>query len=112
MSAPAKARRSLRPDLEDELMARRREQLARIAYRVRDVPVETDIVSGPPVEALIEDVLRFGHDADDRRQAQPARDEATEQSVPQRHGDVDEQRNVVHRVLISVLADASAVNHY
>jgi nucleotide-binding universal stress UspA family protein len=30
MSAPAKARRSLRPDLEDELMARRREQLGRM----------------------------------------------------------------------------------
>jgi universal stress protein E len=62
MSAPAEARRNLRADLEDELMVRRRQQLARIAYTVRDMRVDTDILSGPPADALIDDVLRFGHD--------------------------------------------------
>lgn len=60
MSAPADARRALRADLEDELMARRREQLARLAYGLRDVVAETDILAGTPVDALIEDVERFG----------------------------------------------------
>lgn len=59
ISAPAEARRNLRADLEDELMMRRREQLARIAYRVRDVPVDTDVLAGLPADALIQDVLRF-----------------------------------------------------
>jgi universal stress protein E len=62
LSAPADARRSLPADLEDELMTRRRQQLARIAYSVRDVTVDTDVLSGPPADALIEDVHRFGHD--------------------------------------------------
>jgi len=62
ISAPGEARRNLRADLEDELMMRRREQLARIAYRVRDVPVDTAVLAGLPAEALIQDVLRFGHD--------------------------------------------------
>jgi nucleotide-binding universal stress UspA family protein len=62
MSAPAEARRALRPDLEDELMARRREKLARLAYGLRDVVAATDVLAGMPADALIEDVERFGHD--------------------------------------------------
>jgi universal stress protein E len=62
MSAPADARRALRADLEDELMARRREKLARLGYALRDVVAGTDILAGTPVDALIEDVERFGHD--------------------------------------------------
>lgn len=62
MSAPAEARRALREDLEDELMARRREKLARLAYGLRDVVAETDILAGTPADALIADVERFGHD--------------------------------------------------
>jgi nucleotide-binding universal stress UspA family protein len=62
MSAPADARRALRPALEDELMTHRRQQLARIAYGVRDVMVDMDVLAGPPAEALIADVERFGHD--------------------------------------------------
>jgi universal stress protein E len=62
ISAPAEARRNLREDLEDELMTRRRERLVRIAYGVRDVPVDTDVLAGVPADALIQDVLRFGHD--------------------------------------------------
>ncbi len=62
LSVPVDARRGLRADLEDELMTRRRQQLARIAYSVRDVTVDTDVLSGPPADALIEDVQRFGHD--------------------------------------------------
>lgn len=61
-SAPAEARRALRADLEDELMARRREKLARLAYGLRDVVAETDILAGIPAEALIHEVERFGHD--------------------------------------------------
>jgi nucleotide-binding universal stress UspA family protein len=62
VSASVDARRSLSPDLENELMTRRRQQLARIAYSVRDVPADLDLLSGPPADALIEDVGRFGHD--------------------------------------------------
>ena len=62
LSAPADARRSLPADLEDELMTRRRQQLARIAYSVRDVTVDTDVLSGRPADALIADVQRHGHD--------------------------------------------------
>lgn len=62
LSAPADVRRSLRADLEDEWMTRRRQQLARIAYSVRGVHVDTDVLAGPPAAALIEDVQRFGHD--------------------------------------------------
>jgi nucleotide-binding universal stress UspA family protein len=62
MSAPAEARRALRADLEDELMRQRRERLARVAYRLRDVVVETDILAGMPADTLIADVERHGHD--------------------------------------------------
>ena len=50
MSASAKARRALREDLEDELMARRREKLARLAYGLRDVVAETDILAWTQLE--------------------------------------------------------------
>jgi len=62
LSVPADARRALRDDLEDELMARRRQELARIVYGIRDLPVDTDVLAGRPADALIRDVLRFGHD--------------------------------------------------
>jgi universal stress protein E len=62
MSAPTDARRALRADVEHELIARRREKLTRLAYGLRDVVAETDILAGAPVDALIEDVERFGHD--------------------------------------------------
>ncbi len=51
LSAPADARRALRDNLEDELMARRRQQLARIVYRIRGVPVDTGVLAGRAVEA-------------------------------------------------------------
>jgi len=60
MSAPAE--RAPRADLEDELMTRRREQLARIAYGLRDLMVDTEVLAGPPADALIKDVECFGHD--------------------------------------------------
>lgn len=62
MSAPAEARRVLREDLEDELMARRREKLARLVYGLRDIVAEAEVLAGMPADALIEDVERFGHD--------------------------------------------------
>jgi len=62
MSALAEGRRGLRPDLDDELMARRRERLARLAYGFRDVVTETDALARMPADALIETVERFGHD--------------------------------------------------
>ncbi len=55
------AQGSLRAGEEDELTNRRREQLDRFADGVRDVPVETELLAGPPADALIHDVLRFGH---------------------------------------------------
>lgn len=72
MPATAEVRRALRPDLEDELMTRRRERLARLAYGVRDVVAETDILAGPPADALIADVERFGHDLLVRSRARDA----------------------------------------
>jgi universal stress protein E len=86
MSAPADARRALRAGLEDELMARRREKLARLAYGLRDVIAETDILGGTPVDALIQDVERFGHDLLVRSHA---RDVAARGSKP--FGPVDVQ---------------------
>jgi len=62
VSAPGDARSSLDSHLEDELMKRRREQLARISNGVRDLIVDTDVLTGPPAEALIRDVIRFRHD--------------------------------------------------
>lgn len=62
MSATTDARRALPPDLDDELMRRRREQLARVARMVRDLPVDTEVLTGAPADALVQDVLRFGHD--------------------------------------------------
>ena len=52
----------LRADLDDALMRRRREQLARISYGVRGVAVDCDLLAGPPAEALIQDVRRCRHD--------------------------------------------------
>jgi nucleotide-binding universal stress UspA family protein len=69
LSVPADARRVLRADLEDELMARRRQELAGIVYRIYGVPVDSDVLAGQPIEALIQDVLRFGHDLLVRAQA-------------------------------------------
>lgn len=62
ISLPVEARASLHEDLDDELMTRRREQLARIAYGLRDVAVDADVLVGIPAEALVRDVLRFRHD--------------------------------------------------
>jgi universal stress protein E len=61
-SLAAAARHELRAELDDSLMRRRRHQLARIGYGVRDVAVEVEMLAGPPAEALTRDVLRFGHD--------------------------------------------------
>jgi nucleotide-binding universal stress UspA family protein len=50
-------------------MARRRQELLRIVYQIRDVPVDTDLLTGHPAEALVQDVLRLGHDLLVRSQA-------------------------------------------
>ena len=62
VSTSPDGRHSISPALDDDLLRRRRDELARIAYGIRGVPVDTDLLSGPPADALIRDVIRFGHD--------------------------------------------------
>lgn len=48
--------------VDEERRAGRREKLARLAERVRDVVAETDVLAGTPADALIDEVERHGHD--------------------------------------------------
>jgi universal stress protein E len=61
-SARFDAHGSLSAELEDELVAQRREKLARLAYGLRGVDAETDVLAGTPADALVRQVERFGHD--------------------------------------------------
>jgi nucleotide-binding universal stress UspA family protein len=62
MTVPAYARRYLPADVEEEMVSRRREQLARIAQALTDVPTETRLLAGRPATVLIQEVLRSNHD--------------------------------------------------
>ncbi|MBD0319672.1 MAG: universal stress protein [Gemmatimonadetes bacterium] len=57
LSVPSYARRYLSPGLEEELLVRRREDLARIAGGVEEVPADAKLLSGRPATALIEEVV-------------------------------------------------------
>jgi nucleotide-binding universal stress UspA family protein len=62
MTVPAYARRYLPADIEEEMVSRRRQQLARIAQTVTDIQVEAKLLVGRPATVLIQEVLRSKHD--------------------------------------------------
>ncbi|MEX1129411.1 MAG: universal stress protein, partial [Vicinamibacterales bacterium] len=62
MTVPAYARRYLPAHVEEEMISRRRQQLARIAHAVTDVPTEARLLDGRPATVLIQEVLRSNHD--------------------------------------------------
>jgi universal stress protein E len=59
---PEKARDFLTPDLEEALTVFRRERLAAIAAPITGVDVTTKVLRGRPATALVQEVLRAGHD--------------------------------------------------
>jgi nucleotide-binding universal stress UspA family protein len=59
---PVKARAFLTPELEDELAAFRRDRLADVAGRIAGVEVRTAVLRGRPATAIVQEVLRSGHD--------------------------------------------------
>jgi nucleotide-binding universal stress UspA family protein len=59
---PPYARRYLPIDIEEEVLTAQRQQLARIARGVTDVATESRLLTGRPATALIQQVLRDGHD--------------------------------------------------
>ena len=62
MTIPGDARRSLRADIEEEIVRRWREQLTLVARSINHVPTDSTLLMGRPATALIREVLRSGHD--------------------------------------------------
>ena len=62
MGVPTYARRYLPANLEEEMAGRRREDLARLAEGIMDVPVESRLLAGRGGTALVDEVLSSGHD--------------------------------------------------
>jgi universal stress protein E len=62
MTIPADARLYMQPDLEEEIVSRRRKQLTHVAQTVTGVPIDSRLLVGRPATVLIQDVLRYGHD--------------------------------------------------
>jgi nucleotide-binding universal stress UspA family protein len=61
-TVPPYAQRYLPPGIEEEMVSRRRQQLARIASAVTGVPAEPKLLVGRPGTALVQEVLRSNHD--------------------------------------------------
>jgi nucleotide-binding universal stress UspA family protein len=80
---PARARDFLTPELEEELTVSRRDRLADIAGRITGVQVSTKVLRGRPATAIIQEVLRSGHDLVVRSHARDLAD------VPRSLGPVD-----------------------
>jgi nucleotide-binding universal stress UspA family protein len=59
---PAGARHFVTADLEQELIEHRRERLNAIAKGVQRVEISSELLRGRPATALIQEVLRSGHD--------------------------------------------------
>lgn len=59
---PGEAQGYLRADVERGLMLRRREQLWLIAGSIKDVAVDARVLYGLPAIALVQEVVRNGHD--------------------------------------------------
>jgi nucleotide-binding universal stress UspA family protein len=62
LTLPSRARQYLPVDVEEEIVARRREALTRVAGGVTGVHVESKLLAGRPATALVEEVLGSGHD--------------------------------------------------
>jgi universal stress protein E len=62
VNVPAYARRYLPVDVEEEMLAARRQQLTRVAHAITDVATDTKLLTGRPGTALIQEVLRSRHD--------------------------------------------------
>lgn len=62
MTIPSHARRYLPAGYVEEMISGRREQLARLAHGVTDVPTDTTLLDGRPATMLIQEVLRSHHD--------------------------------------------------
>lgn len=80
---PPRARNVLTPELEAELTVSRRDRLAHIAGRITGVHVSTKVLRGRPATAIIQEVLRSGHDLVVRSHARDLAD------VPRSLGPVD-----------------------
>jgi universal stress protein E len=80
---PAGVRHFVTPDLENELIDHRRERLKAIADGVQGVPVTTELLRGRPGMALIQEVIRPGHDLLVRSHARDLADQ------PKPYGAVD-----------------------
>ena len=83
---PGPALRYLAPRMRDQLVSERRERLMEIQRGTTDLAVEVDVLVGRPAIALIQDVLRSGHDLLIRSHA---RDLARREAKP--YGTVDMQ---------------------
>ncbi|HSC25806.1 MAG TPA: universal stress protein [Vicinamibacterales bacterium] len=86
VSVPREARLYLDEAVPSALVSRRRELLDQLVTAARDLSVESEILRGRPAIALIQEVLRSGHDLLMRSHA---RDIATH--GPRRFGSVDMQ---------------------
>jgi universal stress protein E len=62
MTIPSHARRYLPAGFAEEMIKRRRDELAQLAHTVRDVPTEAKLLDGRPATVLIQEVLRSNHD--------------------------------------------------
>lgn len=62
MNVPPEARHYLPANMADELVHRRRERLRQVAHSIDGVPVESALLMGRPATALIQEVMRAGHD--------------------------------------------------
>ncbi len=62
LTLPLHARRYLPDNIKDDLVSRRRQQLARVAHAVPDVETEAKLLVGRPGTVLIQEVLRSNHD--------------------------------------------------
>lgn len=62
VTVPPHARYNLPPDLEENIVRERRQQLSRVANAVKDVRAESKLLVGRPATVLIEEVLRANHD--------------------------------------------------
>jgi nucleotide-binding universal stress UspA family protein len=62
LRVPAYARGYLPPSVQEEMADRRRDDLARLAAGITDVPVESRLLEGKGAAALVDEVLAAGHD--------------------------------------------------
>jgi len=79
LTVPPYARQYLPPDVEEDMVSRRRQQLARLAHATTGIQTESKLLIGRPATVLIQEVLRSDHDLLMRSHA---RDAATREPKP------------------------------